>query len=359
MLTEASVQHVVKHSMSYGFVLTQPFAFYVDAYPVLENEMIKESNTLYYGQHNQSVKILQHKLSNLSFFSQPIDGDFGIYTEYALKKFQKEYDLMVSGRADKQTVEKLIVEERNEQLAPLREIDAALYPGETGKDIKKIQNALHYFGYYEMEVDGIFGPMTAQALLAFQKDNGVAPKERIDKTTIDAFFAKEKETAKEVLPAHAKPEPEQTAHSATERKDTAEQKETIPKPAKKPSVAAEPAAVIQTAKQLVGSPYAWGGTSPDGFDCSGLIQYIYQTYGIKLPRTVNELWNVSKPVDSPSVGDFVFFQTYKQGPSHMGIYVGDNQFIHAGESRGVEISDMDNPYWNPRYLGAKRINIQP
>ncbi|QTM99603.1 cell wall lytic activity [Sediminibacillus dalangtanensis] len=362
MLTEASVQHVVKHSMSYGFVLTQPFAFYVDAYPVLENQMIKESNTLYYGQHNQSVKILQHKLSNLSFFSQPIDGDFGIYTEYALKKFQKEHDLMVSGRADKQTVEKLIIEERNEQLTPLREIDAALYPGETGKDIEKIQNALQYFGYYEMEVDGIFGPMTAQALLAFQKDNGVRPKERIDKATIEAFFAKENESAevKEDLPEHAKPEPEQTAHSTTEKTEEVEEPEkTIPKPAEKASAAVEPAAVIQTAKQLVGSPYAWGGTSPDGFDCSGLIQYIYQTHGIKLPRTVNELWNVSKPVESPSIGDFVFFQTYKQGPSHMGIYVGDGKFLHAGESRGVEISNMDNPYWTPRYLGAKRLSIQP
>ncbi|WP_053219464.1 C40 family peptidase [Virgibacillus senegalensis] len=359
MLTDLSVQHVIKHSVSYGFVLTQPFAFYAGAYPVMENnQLIKESKTLSYGQHNQSVKILQHKLTNLSFFSHPIDGDFGIYTEYALKKFQKEHDLMVSGRADKKTVEKLIVEERNEQLAPLREIEPSLYPGETGDDIEKIQQALHYFGYYEAEVDGIYGPVTAQALLAFQEDNGVTPTKQIDEVTIEAFFAAESDQpeVEEKMPEHVKPEPEQTAHAAT---STIDKQESAPKPVEKVSQAVDPSAVIQTAKQLVGSPYSWGGTSPEGFDCSGLIQYIYQSHGMKLPRTVSELWNISKPVDSPSLGDFVFFQTYKQGPSHMGIYVGDGKFLHAGESRGVEISEMENPYWSPRYLGAKRLTIQP
>ena len=113
--------------------------------------------------------------------------------------------------------------------------------------------------------------------------------------------------------------------------------------------------VIQVANSFIGTPYVWGGTSPSGFDCSGFIQYVYQSEDITIPRTVSEIWNFSEPVDAPSVGDLVFFSTYKPGPSHMGIYVGDGKFIHAGESRGVEISEMSNAYWEPKYLGAKRI----
>ena len=113
--------------------------------------------------------------------------------------------------------------------------------------------------------------------------------------------------------------------------------------------------VIQTARAQIGTPYKWGGTSPGGFDCSGFLQFVYQAEDIQIPRTVSDIWNYGTPVEQPSVGDLIFFETYKPGPSHAGIYLGDGKFIHAGESRGVEISEMDNPYWSPKYLGAKRI----
>lgn len=93
-----------------------------------------------------------------------------------------------------------------------------------------------------------------------------------------------------------------------------------------------------------------------GFDCSGFIQYIFRQNGVSVPRTASEQWNKGTSVSSPSVGDVVFFETYKAGPSHNGIYIGDNKFIHAGSSRGVEVADMNNSYWKPRYLGAKRLH---
>lgn len=93
-----------------------------------------------------------------------------------------------------------------------------------------------------------------------------------------------------------------------------------------------------------------------GFDCSGFIQYIFRQNGVSVPRTAAEQWNKGTSVSSPSVGDVVFFETYKAGPSHNGIYIGDNKFIHAGSSRGVEVADMNNSYWKPRYLGAKRLH---
>src|SRR5699024_1027367 len=114
--------------------------------------------------------------------------------------------------------------------------------------------------------------------------------------------------------------------------------------------------IISAATSFIGTPYVWGGSSPGGFDCSGFIQYVYGTQNVTIPRTVNEIWNFSTSVSSPSVGDLVFFETYQPGPSHLGIYLGAGNFVHAGSSRGVEISNLnDNAYWNTRYIGAKRV----
>ncbi|WP_174728028.1 LysM peptidoglycan-binding domain-containing protein [Mesobacillus harenae] len=112
-------------------------------------------------------------------------------------------------------------------------------------------------------------------------------------------------------------------------------------------------ALVSEAKKHIGTPYVWGGSTTAGFDCSGYLQFVFNKAGVSIPRTVSDIWNASKSVSSPKVGDLVFFETYKPGPSHAGIYLGDNKFIHAGSSRGVEISDMNNSYWKPRYLGAK------
>ncbi|MCY7927702.1 LysM peptidoglycan-binding domain-containing protein [Bacillus haynesii] len=112
--------------------------------------------------------------------------------------------------------------------------------------------------------------------------------------------------------------------------------------------------LVSDAKALIGTPYKWGGTSTSGFDCSGFVWYILNKQtNVARTNTVG-YWNSMKSVSSPAVGDFVFFTTYQPGPSHMGVYIGNNQFIHAG-SDGVTISDMTNSYWKPRYLGAKRF----
>jgi peptidoglycan DL-endopeptidase LytE len=111
--------------------------------------------------------------------------------------------------------------------------------------------------------------------------------------------------------------------------------------------------VITEAKKYIGTPYQWGGNTPAGFDCSGFSKYVFEKVGISLPRTAATQFSGLKSVSSPSPGDLVFFSTYAPGPSHLGIYIGDNKFIHAGTSTGVTITDMNNPYWKPRYLGAR------
>jgi peptidoglycan DL-endopeptidase LytE len=114
--------------------------------------------------------------------------------------------------------------------------------------------------------------------------------------------------------------------------------------------------VVDIARKYVGTPYAWGGTSPSGFDCSGFIYYVFNQAGQSIARTNTEgYYSKSSFVSSPKAGDLVFFEnTYKAGISHMGIYIGNGEFIHASDS-GVVVSKLSNTYWKPKFVGYKRF----
>jgi cell wall-associated NlpC family hydrolase len=116
------------------------------------------------------------------------------------------------------------------------------------------------------------------------------------------------------------------------------------------------ARVAALAMGFVGRPYAWSGVGASGFDCSGLVARVYAAVGRMLPHSSFSQYGVGAAVarDALAAGDLVFFHTYSSGPSHVGIYVGNQRFVHASYSRGVIVSSIDEPYYVDRYLGARR-----
>ena len=116
--------------------------------------------------------------------------------------------------------------------------------------------------------------------------------------------------------------------------------------------------IISGAMQYIGVPYVFGGTTPYGFDCSGYVKYVFAQAGISLPRTADAQYEVGIPVSTYELipGDVVFFTTYAYGASHVGIYLGDGNFIHASSSSGVMISSLNSSYWSSRYIGSRRMN---
>jgi cell wall-associated NlpC family hydrolase len=116
---------------------------------------------------------------------------------------------------------------------------------------------------------------------------------------------------------------------------------------------------VETALEAIGTPYQWGGTDANGFDCSGLIRYAYAEFGIDLPRISGDQLRMGSHVDlrlgALRPGDVLGFSVTIDGEAtHVGLYVGDGQFIHSS-TRGVRVSNLREPYWQQHFIAARRM----
>src|SRR5262245_13976920 len=132
-------------------------------------------------------------------------------------------------------------------------------------------------------------------------------------------------------------------------------------PGEPPIVAPGPVtrpAIVDTALRLRGVPYRSGGSDPSGFDCSGLVQWVFAQYGVPLPRETREQYAAGQKISLRKVqpGDLVFFHTVSRGASHVGVVIGGDQFVHAPSSTGVvRVERFTTSYWARRFVGARRV----
>ncbi len=196
---------------------------------------------------------------------------------------------------------------------------SAFRVGDQGSEVAEIQGQLADLGY-DVAADGDFGPATAEAVKAFQASQGIEADGLVGEATYAALLGKEM------------PEVSRGSNYFTRR-------------------------IVQTSMQYIGVPYVFGGTTPGGFDCSGYVRYVFAQAGIYLPRMADEQYEAGYPISTSELaaGDLVFFSTYTYGVSHVGIYLGDGNFIHASSSRGVTISNLGDYYWCDCYVGSRRI----
>ena len=191
--------------------------------------------------------------------------------------------------------------------------------GDQGSDVAEIQGQLASLGY-DVAADGDFGPATAEAVKAFQLASGLDADGLVGPSTYSALLGK------------AMPEVSRGTSSIGRR-------------------------VVAESMQYLGVPYVFGGTTPSGFDCSGYVRYVFANAGIYLPRTADAQYECGYSVSTAELvpGDLVFFSTYEAGPSHVGIYLGDGNFINAASSSGVSIASLYSSYWGSCYIGARRV----
>ena len=117
--------------------------------------------------------------------------------------------------------------------------------------------------------------------------------------------------------------------------------------------------VAQLARTMVGAPYKYGGLNPKtGFDCSGLVYFTHRSVGVTLPRTSQAQYRSTRPIrrDDLEPGDLVFFRLRRSKISHVGIYLGDDRFVHAPSSgKVVRINSLENPYWDKHFIRGGRV----
>lgn len=328
-------EKILISSIAAGMALTSPFTAVASSKPKVVSSNFNTNQVFQYGHIGEEIKKLQTELNSRDYYKDTIDGYFGDSTMEAIKQFQEDHSLRSDGIAGPVTLTLLFKNPETKKY--LEEVNKKfLTIGDEGDKVVELQEKLKEYDYYKREVDGIYGNGTETAVIRFQQQHDL----KVDGIAGEEVF-------NQLSSNHVHPyKPKRVVKTQTQTKS---------KKIKTEAVGSVNTGVIGVAKQFLGTPYRWGGESPSGFDCSGFLNYVYYQAGKTIPRTVSDIWNFATPVGKPSVGDLVFFETYKPGPSHAGIYLGNNKFIHAGSSSGVSISDMSASYWSSRYLGAKRI----
>lgn len=278
--------------------------------------------TLKKGMTHTDVIELQQKLNELNFFTESeFTNYFGTKTEEAVIKFQESIGAVADGVAGQKTLASIDIKIKQKNLIP--EGFTQLQLGDNNELIKTVQEKLQQLKLYTSELTTNYDEATKAAVEKFQTANSLEATGIVDKATLVKLNTI-------------------TAAQTTSRSNS------------RPELGND---IVTYSKAYLGKPYVWGASNGKSFDCSGFVLYIFKHFGVSLGHGADEQFAVGTKVakEDLQIGDAVFFTTYKKGASHVGIFIGENKFIHASSSGGsVTITDLDKEYYKSRYIGARR-----
>ena len=207
--------------------------------------------------------------------------------------------------------------------------------GSKGPDVKLVQEKLKELGYLKIDnCTDYYGHMTVDSMKLFQETYGLKADGVTDARTVD--------TINNLLLGRT-PKKEVPNRSAS----------------RKPAASSKGSNIVQTARGQIGKSYVFGATGPNAFDCSGFTSYVYRQAGYSLPRSSSGQAGVGTKVSKANLqpGDLLIFSnTYKSGPSHVGVYIGNGQFVHsATPRRGVTTDSINSRYYAGKFSYGRRL----
>lgn len=283
------------------------------------------------GMSHEDIKILQEHLVTLNYLKlDETTTYYGDQTADAVMKLQSSEGLNADGIYGSDTHKAL---KRLLKIEPI-EYSRILKEGVSGDDVKALQKSLKFLGFLDIdEYTTYFGAETRQALMDFQKVHGIK---------VDGIAGAETiQTINDALAGNKRRNKTNSANRGSSSNLSLGQE------------------IVSTAKKHMGTAYSYGSSSSTVFDCSGFTYYVYKQHGISIPRSSAEQATVGQQVSKGDlqIGDLVIFSnTYKSGPSHAGIYIGNGKFIHASSAGGgVMISDLSSGYYNNHFSYGRRL----
>lgn len=309
----------MRHRTKYLIYLVMIFSFILIPSSVFADY---GDTTLKKGMTHTDVIELQQKLKELNFFTEiEFTNYFGTKTEEAVIKFQQSIDITADGVAGQKTLASIDIKIKQKNLIP--EGFTQFQIGDTNELIKTVQEKLLQLKFYTGEPTTSYDEATKAAVEKFQTANSLEATGIVDKATLVKL-------------------------------NTVSAAQTTSRGISSPELGND---IVTYSKKFLGKPYVWGASNGKSFDCSGFVLYIFKHFGVTLGHGADDQFATGKKVskDDLQVGDAVFFTTYKKGASHVGIFVGDDKFIHASSSGGsVMITDLNTAYYKSRYIGARR-----
>lgn len=293
------------------------------------------------GDKGTDISNLQQRLKDREYYDySSITGYYGPVTTEAVKKFQRTHGLEATGSMTADSLTLLYSDSAKYY---------TMYPGDSGDDIKEMQDRLAQLGYFEGTSTGYFGSITTNAVKCFQETNGLAIDGVVGKNTRKLLYSDEAKASAGSSSASSSSSSGSGASSGSSSSASSDNS-TIQR-------------VLDVANSQMGKPYSYGSSGPNSYDCSGFVYYCLKNSGVATGRLSSagysnvSSWQDISDMSSLSVGDLIYFKSDKSSVvSHIGIYIGGGSMIHcAPSSGGVNISSITSGYYNRNFLGAKRF----